>query len=91
MAVDIGQMISEFTAKLKPLTAKMVETGAIVGEEPPAPPVAPPPVEVIPSAPCVSKEFKNLVEYLPPDYIGNDGADIKDLVVSFLNSLPQCG
>lgn len=93
MAVEIGKMIEEFTAKLKPLTAKQVATGVIAAEKPPPlppPPVAPPPEEVTPSAPCVSKDFKKMVSLLPPDYIGNDGSDIKDLVVSFLDSLPGC-
>jgi len=90
LAADIEELIQEFTAKLKPLTPKQIETGVIAEEKPPAPPpppVAPPPEEVA----CIRKDFKNLVGSLSEDYIGKDGKDIKDLVVAFLDSLPECG
>ena len=90
MAVDIANIIEEFTAKLKPLTPKMVETGVIAEEKPPAPPsppVAPPPEKEA----CIKKEFKVYIGALPEQYVGEDGKDIKNLVIAFLDSLPECG
>lgn len=90
---DIEQIISDFTSKLKPLTSKMVETGVIAEEEPSAPPeevLTPVLKAVSEGAPCVTTKFKAMVKALDSGFVGNDGNEIKDLVVAFLDSLPAC-
>ena len=81
---EIAAIVKEFEAKLKPITP-MMKAAAGIEVVPPVPEVAKPP------APCVKKGFQDMVGALSPDFIGGDGVDIKDLVVAFLQSLPQCG
>lgn len=87
---NIDEMINQFLSKLKPVTPKMVETGIITEEKPPVPPGVPseaPPEE---GKGCVTKDFKEMVGLLPPEYIGKDGKDVKDLVIMFLDSIAEC-
>lgn len=86
MVDEIQKAISEFEAKLKPITPEMMKAAGMPAVE--VMPSEAPPIEK-PTA-CLSKDFKKMVGVLPSDYIGKDGKDIKDLVVAFLDSLPEC-
>lgn len=86
---EFQKIVEEFTAKLKPVTPEMLAIEGISPEEVPVA-VAPgaPPAEEVEA--CITRDFKKMVGVLPPDYIGKDGKDIKELVVAFLDSLPEC-
>lgn len=55
-------------------------------EEVPPPEEVPAPVAA--GAPCVSKDFKNVINAFPDEWVG---FNIKDLIVEFLETqLPEC-
>lgn len=86
MADNFEEMIADFESKMKPVTPKAIETGVIEAEAPPPTPEVPAEEGEEPTA-CLNKEFKKLVGALKPGYIGED---IQDLVVEFLDTLPEC-
>jgi len=80
---EIAQAIDDFTAKL------MTPSSAIKAVE----------VELVEELPevttneekvCLTKTFRDMVDIFPDDWVGKGGPDIKDFVVTFLDSLPQC-
>lgn len=90
MVTEFEKLVKEFEEKLKPVTPEMMKVAGVEpGEIPGAVAIeeAPPPEK--PGA-CIRKEFKSVIGVMPIDYIGLDGQDIKDLVVAFLDSLPEC-
>ena len=78
----IEDVIAEFEAKIKPVSAADIKMAK--GETPVTEAVAEPAGEEIA---CVSKDFKKMVGVLPTTYVG---MNIKDLVVEFLESIPEC-
>lgn len=84
---DIAKALAEFHAKLKPIElGSVTEAGSIKSLE--TPPEAPSAVSaLVGGEACINEEFKGLVGALAGRYVG---VDIKDLVVTFLESLPVC-
>jgi len=87
MEINIEQALADFELKLKNPTApaskpvkKTAAPKATVVEHPPSsPPVG---------APCVNKNFKELVKALTADFIG---IQIKDFLIEFMDTqLPEC-
>lgn len=88
---EVAKAVSEFESKLTPVTPQMKAMAAgVVEEEPPPPPEEVPPAPPAEHEACITKDFKKMVGGLSSDYIGKDGKDIQDLVIEFLNSLPEC-
>ncbi len=92
---DFEKLVAQFEANLKPVAkAKLQEVAPApetlevkVEEAPPAAPSSP----LIPAGePCLTQVFKKLVYALPPEFIGEGGSDIKDMITQLVDSLPQC-
>ena len=79
---SIEDVIAEFEAKMKPVSPADMEIAK--GKTPVVKAVAEPTGE---GSACVKREFKELVGVLPSLYIG---MNIKDLLVEFLASAPEC-
>lgn len=89
---EVQKAVSDFEAKLAPVTPEMkaMAAGVEVGEEIPATLGEPVPAGVAAEGEaCITKDFKKIVGVLPDTYIGSS-PDIKDLVVGLLESLPEC-
>ena len=88
--------MSEFEAKLKPVTAedKAMAAGELAAPE--GAPAPPPHADVgpfvtkmeQPAEACVDKRFKNVVIALYPQYMGK--GEVPDLVKEFIDSIPEC-
>lgn len=90
MATEFEKLVQEFEKKLIPVTPEMMK---IAGVEPGEIPGAVAVEEALPLkklGPCIRKEFKETVNALSSEFIGMDGQDIKDLLLAFLESLPEC-
>ena len=93
---EIQKAVSDFEAKLKPVTAEekaMAAGTEVVTEEAPAPPphadVGPFVTKMEkPAEACVDKRFKNVVVALYPQYVGK--GDVPDLIKEFIDSIPEC-
>lgn len=82
MANGIEEVIAEFEAKMKKVSAADIQMAK--GETPEAKATAEPTGE---EQACINRSFKELVEVLPSLYVGKN---IKDLVIEFLASVPDC-
>jgi len=82
MANGIEEVIAEFEAKMKQVSPADIQMAK--GETPAAEAVVEPAGE---GPACISRGFKELVGVLPSVYIG---MNIKDLVIEFLASVPDC-
>ena len=86
MTSGIEDIISEFEAKMKQVSPEDMKIAK--GETPEAEPVsAAEPAPGGEEVACIGKGFKQLVAVLPGKYVGQN---IKDLVVEFLESVPEC-
>ena len=78
----IEDVISEFEAKMKQVSPADIQMAK--GKTPVAEAIAEPVGE---EEACVNKSFKELVGVLPSLYVG---MNIKDLLLEFLATVPQC-
>lgn len=78
----IEDVIAEFEAKMQQVSSADIQIAK--GETPAEEAIAEPTGEELA---CVNKQFKELVEVLPSLYIGTN---IKDLLVEFLGTVPEC-
>ena len=85
---EIQKAVSDFEAKLKPVTA---EDKAMAAGEEVTPAVAPAPLVTKveePAEACVDKAFKKVVVALYPQYVGK--GEVPDLIKEFIDSIPEC-
>ncbi len=82
MAKGIEDIIAQFEAKMKQVSPADIQMAK--GETPAAEAVAKPAGE---EPACVNRGFKELVGVLPSLYVG---MNIKDLLIEFLGTVPEC-
>ena len=87
MAENIADIIADFEAKMKPVSAADLQMAK--GETPKTGetlvPVAEPEVEE--GEACANKGFKELIGVIPSLYMG---INIKEMMVAFLEAQPEC-
>jgi hypothetical protein len=83
---EFEKLVAEFESSLQPVETPEPESipELIMQEETPA-------TTIVPAGePCLTQAFKKLVYALPPDYIGEGGGDVKDMIVQLIETMPQC-
>lgn len=89
MDKSLEDQIDEFVGKIKPVTPDMmaISEGKILKKEKTEEEIVVQAAVAEEGEACFTKGFKDLVGALPQRYIG---VNIKDLLVEFTNSIPQC-
>ncbi len=83
MANGIEKVIADFESKMKQVSPEDIQMAK--GKTPAKAEAVFEPTGEEPA--CISKGFKDLVGVLPSPYVGKN---IKDLVIEFLQSMPEC-